>query len=116
MDGCRYLGALLIGAVSGADKEELLSERYCPVAGYWEGHPLAPGIDEVASGSFKRKEPPEIRGTGYVVRSLEAALWAFYRSDSFDEGCPIISCAGASFALRQRQPRREAGAQSHGPL
>jgi ADP-ribosyl-[dinitrogen reductase] hydrolase len=26
-------------------------------------------------------------GTGYVVRSLEAALWAFYRSDSFRDGC-----------------------------
>src|SRR5919202_6145133 len=87
VDGCRYLGALLVGAVSGAGKEELLSERYCPVAGYWEERPLAPGIDEVASGSFKRKEPPEIRGTGYVVRSLEAALWAFHRSGSFDEGC-----------------------------
>ncbi len=87
VDGCRYLGALLVGAVSGASKEELLSERYCPVTGYWEEHPLAPGIDRVASGSFKRKEPSEIKGSGYVVRSLEAALWAFYRSDSFEEGC-----------------------------
>lgn len=26
-------------------------------------------------------------GTRYVVRSLEAALWAFYRSDSFRDGC-----------------------------
>jgi ADP-ribosylglycohydrolase len=41
----------------------------------------------VARGSFKKKQPPEIRGTGYVVRSLEAALWAFHRSDSFQEGC-----------------------------
>ena len=24
---------------------------------------------------------------GYVVRSLEAALWAFDESESFDEGC-----------------------------
>ncbi len=87
VDGCRYLGALLVGAVSGAGKEELLSEHYCPVAGYWEEHPLAPGIDRVASGSFKRKEPPEIKGSGYVVRSLEAALWAFYKSSSFEEGC-----------------------------
>jgi ADP-ribosyl-[dinitrogen reductase] hydrolase len=87
VDGCRYLGALLVGAVSGAGKEELLSECYCPVAGYWEGHPLTPGIEEVVSGSFKRKEPPEVRGIGYVVRSLEAALWAFHRSDSFKEGC-----------------------------
>ncbi|GFN21953.1 hypothetical protein TAMC210_02690 [Thermanaeromonas sp. C210] len=36
--------------------------------------------------SFKRRNPPEIRGTGYVVACLEAALWAFYRSSSFWEG------------------------------
>jgi ADP-ribosylglycohydrolase len=28
-----------------------------------------------------------IQGSGYVVHSLEAALWAFYRSSSFEEGC-----------------------------
>jgi len=36
--------------------------------------------------AFKTKEPPEIKGTGYVVESLEAALWAFDRSRSFREG------------------------------
>ena len=25
-------------------------------------------------------------GSGYVVKSLEAALWAFYNSDNFEEG------------------------------
>ncbi len=44
-------------------------------------------IDEIAAGSFKRRQPPEIKGTGYVVKSLEAALWAFYNSSSFAEGC-----------------------------
>jgi len=68
-------------------KEELLSERYSPVPGYWQIHPLVPEIDEVARGSFKCKEPPDIKGTGYVVRSLEAALWAFYKTDSFQDGC-----------------------------
>jgi ADP-ribosyl-[dinitrogen reductase] hydrolase len=29
------------------------------------------------------KEPPNIQGTGYVVRSLEAALWAFHHADDF---------------------------------
>ena len=35
-----------------------------------------------------RGEPrgSSITGTGYVVESLEAALWAFARSDSFGEG------------------------------
>lgn len=58
VDGCRYLGALLFGAVNGAGKDELLSERYCPVPGYWKEKPLTAEIDEVARGSFKRKEPP----------------------------------------------------------
>ncbi|MDF1554519.1 MAG: ADP-ribosylglycohydrolase family protein, partial [Deferrisomatales bacterium] len=76
-----------VGAVRGAGKEELLAERYTPVPGYWEAHPLAPEIDEIARGSFKEKEPPAIVGRGYVVKSLEAALWAFHRTDSFREGC-----------------------------
>lgn len=47
---------------------------------------LAPEIDEIAQGSFKRKEPPAIKGTGYVVQSLEAALWAFHKCTDFREG------------------------------
>jgi ADP-ribosyl-[dinitrogen reductase] hydrolase len=42
VDACRYLGALLISAVNGVGKDELLSERYCPVPGYWEERPLTP--------------------------------------------------------------------------
>jgi ADP-ribosyl-[dinitrogen reductase] hydrolase len=75
VDACRYFGALVVGAVNGAGKAVLLSERYSPAPGLWEERPLTPEVDEVARGSFKRKEPPEIQGTGYVVRSLEAALW-----------------------------------------
>ena len=86
VDGCRYLAALIVGALDGASKEELLSDHYEPAAGLWARGPLAPNIAEVASGSFKRREPPEIKGSGYVVRSLEAALWAFAKSDSFREG------------------------------
>jgi ADP-ribosyl-[dinitrogen reductase] hydrolase len=87
VDACRYLGALIVGALHGASKEELLSELYSPVPGCWERKPLAPEIEEIASGCFKRRNPPEIRGTGYVVQSLEAALWAFHRGSTFEEGC-----------------------------
>ena len=53
---------------------------------HWHRQPLPAEIAEIANGSFKQKEPPEIKGNGFVVRSLEAALWAFHRSDSFREG------------------------------
>ncbi len=86
VDACRYLGGLIVGALAGASKDELLSPRYTPVPGLWQREPLAPEIDEVAGGSFKDREPPEIKGTGYVVKSLEASLWAFHRSDDFRDG------------------------------
>jgi ADP-ribosyl-[dinitrogen reductase] hydrolase len=86
VDACRYLGALLVGAVQGVSKDELLSEGFSPVSGYWESEPLHPAIREIALGSFKRKNPPEIKGTGYAAKSLEAALWAFYKTDTFKDG------------------------------
>lgn len=94
VDACRYFSGLLVGALRGESKEMLLSSRYCPVRGYWEAHPLVPEIDAVAAGSFKTLEPPEIEGAGYVVKSLEAALWAFDRSDSFREGALLAANLG----------------------
>ena len=87
IDACRYLGALVVGALNGASKEDLLSDHYSPVPGYWTQNPLVKEIDEVASGSFNHRGPPEIQGSGYVVKSLEAALWAFYKSKTFEDGC-----------------------------
>jgi ADP-ribosylglycohydrolase len=86
VDACRYFAGLIVGAISGVGKEELLVPGYCPVPGLWDREPLAPGVAEVAAGSFHRKEPQQIRGTGYVVQSLEAALWALDRSNGFREG------------------------------
>jgi ADP-ribosylglycohydrolase len=80
VDACRYLGALIAGAVMGAPKDELLDP------GFWRWGDLHPEIEEVARGSFRRKDPPDIKGSGYVVRSLEAALWALHNSDSFRSG------------------------------
>lgn len=87
VDACRYFGGLLAGVVAGAGKDELLGEMYSPVPGYWPAHPLCREIAEIARGSFKTKAPPRIVGSGYVVKSLEAALWAFHTTGSFAEGC-----------------------------
>jgi ADP-ribosylglycohydrolase len=84
VDACRYMAALIVDAVGGATKEELLAP---PTDAYWEAHPLCPEIDAIARGSFIERDPPQIRGTGYVVHSLEAALWAFHRGQDFREGC-----------------------------
>jgi ADP-ribosylglycohydrolase len=86
VDACRYYAGLIVGALHGEPKERLLGCKYTPVDGLWDECPLSPRIEVTAEGLFKRKWPPEIRGTGYVVQSLEAALWAFWNHDSFESG------------------------------
>lgn len=84
IDACRYMGGMLRGLIDGATKDAVLAPFYHPAGLSWEG--LAAPISAIAAGSFKEKQPPEIRGGGYVVQALEAALWAFYHSTTFEDG------------------------------
>lgn len=94
VDACRYFGGLIVSAVNGADKATLLAPSHCPLPNYWDQHPLHPAVKAVAQGSFKAKQPPHIRGTGYVVYALEAALWALYASETFRDGLLLAANLG----------------------
>ena len=87
VDSCRYLGGLIAASVTGVYKTELLSKRYSQKSDYWTENPLCEKVDAIAKGSFKERTPPGIKGSGYVVDCLEAALWAFYTTGSFSDGC-----------------------------
>lgn len=86
VDACRYLAALIYGALRGESKERLLEALYSPEPGYWTSFPLAEKIEAIARGSYKNKTRSQIKSSGYVVDTLEAALWAFYRSEDFRTG------------------------------
>ena len=49
---------------------------------YGSADPLEEKIASTADGSFRNRNPPDSRGTGYVVDALEAALWVFHHSHS----------------------------------
>ncbi|WP_036233634.1 ADP-ribosylglycohydrolase family protein [Marinobacterium litorale] len=72
---------LLSVVLEGVDKSRLL-ERLAS----WSSEISDVEVAQVVAGSYRDKVPPAIRASGYVVASLEAALWAFYRSDNFAEG------------------------------
>lgn len=87
VDACRYMSALIVGVLQGRPKQELLDGVFEPIAGIWNERPLAPAIQAIAAGSFKNAEPPRLSGMGgYVVPSLQIALWAFHHTDNFREG------------------------------
>ncbi len=97
VDACRYFAAMLVQALYGTNKETLLtaaSSPGMPTARLWVNEPLATKVAAVANGSFKMRQPPEIRGTGYVVESLEASLWAFHRSTNFRDGALLAANLG----------------------
>lgn len=86
VDACRYFAGVLLGALAGVPKHVLLGRMYSVVPELWRREHLHPAVAVVAAGSFHMKAPPAIKGTGYVVDTLEAALWAFALTDDFESG------------------------------
>ncbi|CAF0974348.1 unnamed protein product [Adineta steineri] len=89
IDACRYYGALIVAAIIGESKENILSEQFYHTHRTWFGiKPLHSDIIYIANGSFKQPGGYKdgIRGKGHVVMSLEAALWAFWKGKSFRDG------------------------------
>ena len=72
-------------AMAGRDRDDVLSPDWPILEELHAIEPMHPAILDVARGSFRHKQPPAIRGTGYVVDSLEAALWAFHRASTFSD-------------------------------
>ncbi|MGC8643060.1 MAG: ADP-ribosylglycohydrolase family protein [Isosphaeraceae bacterium] len=44
----------------------------------------SPKIREIAQGEYRGKREADVRGSGYVVQSLEAPLWCFWQTSSFE--------------------------------
>jgi ADP-ribosyl-[dinitrogen reductase] hydrolase len=86
IDACRFYACLIWLALQGTSKKQLLDPNFTQK--YFD-RPLHKDILDVVQGSYKNKNGYEggIRGKGYVVHALEAALWAFHNDgDKFEEG------------------------------
>jgi ADP-ribosyl-[dinitrogen reductase] hydrolase len=78
LDACQVLGALLHHLISGVSKEDALARlRTEEIA--------SSNIRAITDGSYLKKSEDEVRATGYVVHTLEAALWSFARTTNFQD-------------------------------
>jgi ADP-ribosyl-[dinitrogen reductase] hydrolase len=76
VDACKLFGVMLHLALTGATKAEILAQTlYLPTT---------PKLQAIAQGSYAHKPESQMRGTGYVVDSLEAALWCYYHTDDYE--------------------------------
>lgn len=78
IEASRLFSAMLINALAGSNKEGIL-------LGHGITHLMSPGLVSVANGGYFTKQDDEIKGSGYVVQSLEAALWCFWTTSSFED-------------------------------
>jgi ADP-ribosyl-[dinitrogen reductase] hydrolase len=109
VDACRLFALLLVKALNGKPKDDILfsAERL--------KLDLSPKIQAIAAGAYADKTEDEIRGSGYVVESLEATLWCFLKTGAFRAAIlkavnpatraatsiPITSMTGENFGLRR---------------
>ena len=80
-EACASYGVLIAGAIRGWDRERIIHE----------GRLLAsrvstPAVAQVLAGSYLDKSRDEISSSGYVVDTMEAALWAFIQTNDFEAG------------------------------
>ena len=74
VDGCRAFAELLADAIAGVPRAALLAPR--PFEG-------APAVARVVAGSWCGRPRKAIRSSGYVVHTLEAAIWSVARTGDF---------------------------------
>jgi len=87
LDACRLLGDMLFRALGGAAKEAIL-------LGTDPARLEAPKIQALARGGYRAKKRDAIKGGGYVVESLEAALWCFWQTDNFRDAILLAANLG----------------------
>lgn len=75
LDACQWLALATARALAGRPKDEVL---------LGDPHSYdAANIQAIRDGAWRGKGREQIRGSGYVVECLEAAVWCFAATDSF---------------------------------
>ena len=85
VEACALFAELLVEAVAGAPKETVLRGRD------WNGDA---GVAAVAAGSWRRKARDAISSSGYVLHTLEAALWCVDRSETIADALILAANLG----------------------
>jgi len=85
IDSCRYFAALLVAALNAHSKEQILATPY---------QAFTPKLAAIVAGDYIRKPYSQLTGSGYVIESLESALWCFYHGQSFQEAILLAANLG----------------------
>lgn len=80
---CQLMAETMLRALQGLPKADVLAASQ-------QDLPLTPALQAIARGDYKSKAEAAIEGSGYVVESLEAALWCFWHTNNFKD-CVLMA-------------------------
>jgi ADP-ribosyl-[dinitrogen reductase] hydrolase len=78
VEASQLFAAMLYQALNGATKADILLQ-----SGFEDLS--SEKLKAIANGAYFNKTEAQIIGSGYVVESLEAALWCFYTTQTFED-------------------------------
>jgi len=82
LDAARMLGQVLALMLQGKEIK-LEEDQFTSIA-----------VRALAAGEYKSKSRDQIKTSGYVIHSLEAALWALHVTASYEEGIMLLAVMG----------------------
>ena len=86
LDCCEVFAEILANALQGMDRSSVLRCLHAK--------PASKKVAALGVGSYLGKSAADIVGSGYCFASLEAALWCFSRSTSFEEAILMAANLG----------------------
>jgi ADP-ribosyl-[dinitrogen reductase] hydrolase len=87
IEASRLFGGILCSALSGEGKDAILFDHGVSGLG-------SENLQAIARGDYRSKGEDDVDGSGYVVRSLEAALWCFWRTETFRDAVLLAANLG----------------------
>lgn len=95
--GCGIYSLIVWNILDGMDKFEAYREAIATAKKAYSADPFAKELvhyDRVLNGNIHRENMENIRGSGYVVHTLEASLWAFLRNENFEDAIRDVVSLG----------------------
>lgn len=82
INSAQYLSYILVLIINGRDKEKAFEPHFMP---------LQPRLIIINAGEYKHKTRDQIRAGGYVIDTLEAAMWAVWNTDNFRNAILLVA-------------------------
>jgi ADP-ribosyl-[dinitrogen reductase] hydrolase len=82
IDSCKLFASLLYHAYTSTEKAEIFTRNTYK--------PATDKVSRISEARFLDNSYSQLTGSGYVIESLESALWCFMNSNSFEE-CVLMA-------------------------